>query len=97
MYYTHRKSYYDVPEHILKYIDMESVPKPPSKHMAESSQAQISQFTVKYGDPLRQQTVRGLTTMDKPVTPPVSCYEIAIPTIHHLNLAEIIGDPTTIA
>ena len=44
---------------------MEYVPNPPSKHMAESSQAKMRQFTVKYGDPLRQQTVRGLTTMDK--------------------------------
>ena len=33
--------------------------------------------------------------MAKPGTQPVACYETAVLPIHHLNLAEIIGDPTT--
>ena len=59
------------------------------------AQAKMRQFNVKYDDPLRQQTLCGLTTMNKPGTLPVSCYEMAVPPIHHLNLAEIIGDSTT--
>ena len=73
-YFTGRKSYYDVPESATSIQDFPRVPKPSSIPMAPQNIVKMRQFISDFGDPVRQMTVRGLSTQDKPGTLPISAY-----------------------
>jgi hypothetical protein len=62
LYYSGRKSYYEVPNASMKFTEFPDIPKPRSQHMSVKDRAMIKDFIAEYGQPGRQTTVRGLST-----------------------------------
>ncbi len=75
-YYTSTKRpFYPIPTGHVKYGTLPKIPKPEEGDVSTSSEQKLKDFARKYGQSVRQQTVRSMSTKDRPGTYPIELYE----------------------
>ena len=78
IFYTHPKSYYEIPLDFVKFEDMPTIPKPlhvlPSRDIAK-----LHDYRKKWLEAVRAATVRSETTKHKFSTLPIALYETELP------------------
>ena len=76
IYYTSPSSYYTKQVGFLSFDQFPSMPKPVRNALVTRQQLdQMRTWRAKFGQSVRQQTVRSVTTKDSAETLPVNCYE----------------------
>lgn len=86
IYFTSRNTHYEQPdESRIPFTEMPTVHKPPTSTMAVADQHRMKEFAEEHGKPVRQMTVRQMTTMDKPGTMPISVYRHSSPVINPMD------------
>lgn len=97
IYYTGRPSYYHLTKTVndskINFNDISKMGLPEKKKLTSSQQTNLKTWCTEFGRSVRQNTVRGLTTKDKPGTLPLACYETEntkVNTIDISNLGECL-------
>ena len=76
IYYTSSSSYYSKQVGFLPFAQFPSMPKPCRNSTVTRQQLdEMRTWKAEYGQSVRQQTVRNMTTKDSPGTLPLNCYE----------------------
>ena len=88
-YYTHLASYYPVPAVAMKLSDFNQKPLK-AHHMTADDMTFMREWAREHGQPVRQMSVRQLSTMDKPGTLPISAYRtpLAVEPVEYLDEEE---------
>lgn len=92
--FTARSSYYPIPDGCIPFGHIPHIPIPPSVTCSKDDLQALYSFQQLYGQSVRQQSVRSLTTKDKPGTLPISAYEQLKPKADYLNFDSIIETQT---
>ena len=75
-YYTSRNSYYSRPRCVTDFGTLPPMPKPATTHKLSSTAIEeMRKWRKQYGQSVRQQTVRNMSTKDKAGTLPINVYE----------------------
>ena len=78
-YFTHRNSFYPVPENHLCLKDIPKMSPLPTKDMSQRDQNVMRQWAQEHGKAVRQQTVRQCTTKHSAGTLPSNMYQKDLP------------------
>lgn len=74
IFYTHPKSYYEVPIDFVKFEEMSTIPKPPHVLLPSHEIAKLHDYRKKWLEAVRVATVRSETTKHKFTTLPIALY-----------------------
>ena len=74
-YFTHRRSYYPVPENSISLRDIPKMSPMPPKEMSQADQRLKREWAQEHGKAVRQRTVRQCTTKHNAGTLPLNMYE----------------------
>ena len=74
LYFTHRQSYYAVPNDHLSIASLESLECPKSKRLTPQEKKLMRSWRREHGQKVKQVTTRNLSTKDKPGTLPLNFY-----------------------
>lgn len=74
-YFTSAKSYYSRPHCTISFKDLPQMPKLAKNKLPAATMAQMREWRQQYGQSVRQQSVRNMSTKDRPGTLPVNAYE----------------------
>ena len=74
LYFTRKDSYYEVPSTSVSFAELPSLPKAPSQPASNEEVKHLRNFAITFGQPVRQNTVRGMSTLYKAGTLPLSAY-----------------------
>ena len=74
-YFTHRRSYYPVPENSVSLRDIPKMSPMPPKEMSQADQTLMREWAHEHGKAVRQRTVRQCTTKHNAGTVPLNMYE----------------------
>ena len=77
--FTHRHSYYPVPENHISFKNIPKMPPLPQKEMSQADQATMRDWAQEHGKAARQRTVRQCTTKHNAGTLPLNIYEKELP------------------
>ena len=75
LFYTHPKSYYEIPQDFIKFEDMPSIPKPSHVPLPPQDVANLHDYKKKWLEAVRVSSVRSDTTKHKFSTLPIGLYE----------------------
>ena len=78
-YFTHRRSYYPVPEKSISLRDIPKMSPVPPKEMSQADQMLMREWAHEHGKAVRQRTVRQCTTKHNAGTLPLYMYEKELP------------------
>lgn len=85
-YFTHRNSYYPVPENNICLRDIPKMSLMPNKEMSRSDQATMREWAQEHGKAVRQRTVRQCTTKHNAGTLPLNMYDKELPIGERVSL-----------
>ena len=74
-YFTHRRSYYPVPENSIALRDIPKMSPMPPKEMSQADQTLMREWAHEHGKAVRQRTVRQSTRKHNAGTLPLNLYE----------------------
>ena len=74
-YFTSTKSYYSRPHCAISFKDLPQMPKLEKKKLPSATMVQMREWKQQYRQSVRQQSVRNMSTEDRPGTLPVNAYE----------------------
>ncbi len=69
------KDFYPVPSSFVTFTDLPKLPKPAVSEVSKASEEKLKEWAKVNGQSVRQQSVRSLSTKDKPGTLPIELYE----------------------
>ncbi|XP_078361460.1 uncharacterized protein LOC144645790 [Oculina patagonica] len=78
-YFTHRNSYYPVPENHVSLNDIPKMSPLPNKEMSQKDQSTMREWAHEHGKAVRQRTVRQCTTKHNAGTLPLNMYQKELP------------------
>ena len=78
-YFTHRRSYYPVPQNSISLRDIPKMSPMPPKEMSQADQTLMREWAHEHGKAVRQRTVRQCTTKHNAGTLPLNMYEKELP------------------
>lgn len=87
IFYTHPKSYYEVPIDFVKFEEMPTIPKPPHGSLPSHEIAKLHDYRKKWLEAVRVATVRSETTKHKFTTLPIALYATEPPQNADLDLS----------
>ena len=85
IFYTHPKSYYQIPEDFIKFEDMPTIPKTPHVQLSSRDIAKLHDYLKKRLEAVRVATIRSDRTKHKFSTLLISLYETEQPESVHLT------------
>ena len=90
IFYTHPKSYYEVPIEFVKFEDMPTIPKPPHVSLSSHEIAKLHDYRKKWLEAVRVATVRSETTKHKFTTLPIALYATEPPQNEDLDFSFLL-------
>ena len=91
-YFTHRNSYYPVPENHISLRDIPKMSPLPNKEMSQTDQTTMREWAQEHGKAVRQRTVRQCTTKHNAGTLPLNMYEKELPIGERVTLENSYQD-----
>lgn len=79
IFYTHPKSYYEIPQDFIKFEDLPAIPKPAHVSLPTNDIAKMNDYRKKWLEAVRVATVRSETTKHRFSTLPIGLYEVQPP------------------
>ncbi|VDI39502.1 Hypothetical predicted protein [Mytilus galloprovincialis] len=91
VYFTGENSYYHRTDN--SYVSFQEIPRmdlPVKKKLSADQMSKLRCWRSEFGQSVRQNTVRGLTTKDKPGTLPLTCYEKGDTAVKEIDVEHLV-------